>query len=149
MKKDLIKNNDLCRKIIINHYCNSLYKKENFNKDKYKIIKIITNGCNDNFLIGIIIKNNIINQVCFKGNGCVISTASIDICLNEIINKSVKIAIKIIKNYLDFILKKSFDFDLLNDFIVFLNVNKQPSRINCALIGPKGIYNFLINILNL
>ena len=78
---------NLKREIIMEHYTNPMNKEE-FSNDKY--VKINTNNasCIDNLDIYLNVNNNIIEDITFDGEACVISISSTNILANLLIGKT-------------------------------------------------------------
>ena len=76
------------REIIMEHYQNPL------NKDKiigegYEKVNSANSSCIDNIDIYILIKDNIIKDICFTGEACAISISSTSIMIKNLIGKTV------------------------------------------------------------
>lgn len=123
------------RRIIIGHYKNPVHKRIPNNLEEYEKTHVHALRCNDDFDIYIKILNEKVIDACFYGDGCTISTASIDLLCEQIINKSRNDAIYIINEYLKMFKNEEFDEKVINEAIIFYNVNRQPGRVECATIG--------------
>lgn len=134
--------NDLKRTIILDNYQNPS-NKEIPQEDTY--IKINTNNesCIDNLDIYIKLKENIIEDIKFEGEACVISISSTSIMTKLLIGKNIKEALNIIENYKNMIEEKPYDIDILKEAIVYDSISKQPSRIKCATLSVNGIEKVL------
>ena len=128
----------ILREIIMDHYSNPRNKKE-INDPSFITIHMDSASCIDDIYIHVKIINNIIKELYWHGEGCAISTASSSIMTELIVNKSVKEAKEIIRNFYNMLESKEFDHDLLDEAICFINVNRQPSRITCANISYRGL----------
>lgn len=131
--------NEMMREIIMDHYKNPRYKKTPENKELYQSIHMDSTSCIDDILVYVLLENNIIKDVCFDGIGCAISTASTDIMCDLVINKTKEEANYILAQYLNMINEKSFDEEVLDEALVFINTSKQAARIKCATIGWNGL----------
>lgn len=138
----LSNNKDLLRQIIITHYDNPIHKIDNKIDDKkYVSFHNKSSSCIDDFEVFIKIENNQIIDAKFFGIGCAISTASIDILCDLIINREIDVANNIFDQYHAMINDENYDEELLEELIAFKDINKQPNRIKCALIGVKSLEN--------
>jgi nitrogen fixation NifU-like protein len=108
---------------------------------KKKLSTIST--CADKFIIFVKIEDNKIEDILFTGEGCAISTASLNLMAAYLINKTKEEAIKYIENYRDFLMGINSDKNNLKDLIVFENINVHLNRVNCGLIGPNNILKIL------
>ena len=132
---------DLKRSIILDNYQNPNNKHTSDNS----YIKINTRNvsCIDNLDIYLKIKNNIIEDISFEGEACVISISSTNILINLLIGKTKEEGIYLIDNYLKMINEEEYDKDILKELEVFDDTSKQPSRIKCATLSANGIKNYL------
>lgn len=132
---------DLKRSIILDNYQNP--NKKMVSNEDYIKINTRNVSCIDNLDIYLKINNNIIDDITFEGEACVISISSTNILINLIIGKTKEEGIYIIDNYLKMINEEVFDKDVLRELMVFDDTSKQPSRIKCATLSASGIKNFL------
>ena len=144
MEGNTIMDRELKRSIILDNYQNANKK---YISDGEEFTKINTRNvsCIDNLDIYIDMDGNIIKDISFEGEACVISISSTNILINLLIGKSKKEALYIINNYLKMINEEEYDKDVLKDLLVFDDTSKQPSRIKCATLTANGIKNFLEN----
>ena len=141
MEGNIIMDKDLKRSIILDNYQNPNNKHTSDNS----YIKINTRNvsCIDNLDIYLKIKNNIIEDISFEGEACVISISSTNILINLLIGKTKDEGIYLIDNYLKMINEEEYDKDILKELEVFDDTSKQPSRIKCATLSANGIKNYL------
>ena len=135
---------DLKRSIILDNYQNA-NKKYISNGDNYNKINTRNVSCIDNLDIYIDMENNIIKDISFEGEACVISISSTNILINLLIGKSKDDALYIINNYLKMINEEEYDKEVLKELLVFDDTSKQPSRIKCATLTANGIKKYLEN----
>ena len=139
---------DLKRSIILENYQNSNNRKRHDNDNNYQKINSRNISCIDNIDLYIKINNNIIEDITFEGEACVISISSTSIMINLLIGKTINEAINIIKNFDNMIEEKEYNKDLLEEACCFDDISKQPSRKKCATLSWYGLYNELIKIKN-
>lgn len=139
---------DLKRSIILDNYQNPSNRKRQDNNNDYIKLNSRNVSCIDNIDLYIKLNNNIIEDITFEGEACVISISSTSIMTNLLIGKSIDEAINIIKNFDNMIEEKEYNKDLLEEAIVYDDVSKQPSRKKCATLSWHGLYDKLINIKN-
>ena len=135
---------DLKRSIILDNYQNA-NKKYISNGDNYTKINTRNVSCIDNLDMYIDMEDNVIKDISFEGEACVISISSTNILINMIIGKTKEEALYIIDNYLKMIDEKEYDKEVLKELLVFDDTSKQPSRIKCATLTANGIKKFLEN----
>ena len=89
------------------------------------------------------IEDNIIKDISFEGEACVISISSTNILANMLVGKSKEEGIYLIDNYLKMINEEEYDKDVLKELLVFDDTSRQPSRIKCATLSANGIKDYL------
>ena len=141
MEGNIVMDRDLKRSIILDNYQNP--NKKMVSNEDYIKINTRNVSCIDNLDIFLKININIIDDITFEGEACVISISSTNILINLIIGKTKEEGIYIIDNYLKMINEEVFDKDVLRELMVFDDTSKQPSRIKCATLSASGIKNFL------
>ena len=135
---------DLKRNIILDNYQNANKKYISYGNN-YDKINTRNVSCIDNLDLYIDLEDNIIKDISFDGEACVISISSTNILINLLIDKSKEDALYIIDNYLKMINEEEYDKDILKELLVFDDTSKQPSRIKCATLTANGIKKFLEN----
>ena len=132
---------DIKRSIILDNY----QSPNNKRVSGTDYIKINTRNvsCIDNLDIYLKIENDIIKDVSFEGEACVISISSTNILSNLLIGKTKEEGIYLIDNYLKMINEEEYDKEVLKELLVFDDTSKQPSRIKCATLSANGIKKFL------
>ncbi len=129
---------NILRQIIMDHYeypRNRMLKDE----DGYEKVHMASESCVDDITVQVKIKDNLIEDVCFDGTACTITTASTSIMSELVKGKTIEEAKEIIDNYMAMIEEKSYDEEILEEAIAFKNVSKQANRIKCATIGWNAL----------
>lgn len=132
-------NQKIMREIIVDHYDNPRNKSNKSNDESYNSCNLKSPSCIDNITAFVKVENGIIKDIKFDGIACAISTSSTDIMIDNLINKSIEDAKKIIRNYLAMINGQKYDESLLGELFVFQNVHKQLNRVKCAKVGIQAI----------
>lgn len=132
---------DIKRSIILDNYQNPNNKR--VSGTDYIKINTRNVSCIDNLDIYLKIENDIIKDVSFEGEACVISISSTNILSNLLIGKTKEEGIYLIDNYLKMINEEEYDKEVLKELLVFDDTSKQPSRIKCATLSANGIKNYL------
>jgi len=132
---------DIKRSIILDNYQNPNNKR--VSGTDYIKINTRNVSCIDNLDIYLKIENDIIKDVSFEGEACVISISSTNILSNLLIGKTKEEGIYLIDNYLKMINEEEYDKEVLKELLVFGDTSKQPSRIKCATLSANGIKKFL------
>ena len=84
-------------------------------------------SCGDEFTLQLIVKDNVISDIKFKGSGCAISTASCSLLFEEIKGKTVNEALALSKD----------------DILKMLGVPISDGRLKCALFSIELIHEAL------
>ncbi len=111
--------------------------------DSYKKVHMDSESCIDDIYVQIKLVDNVIEDLCFDGEACTISTASASIMTKLLKGKTVDEALEVIKNYNNMIFEKEYDADVLEEANVFQNIYMQPNRIKCALLPWEGVVALL------
>ena len=135
---------ELKREIIMEHYQNPINRKI-INDESYEKVNTANESCIDNIDMYILIKDNIIKDICFDGEACAISISSTSIMIKNLIGKSVKEAKEYINNFINMVNEKNYDKDMLNEAFVYEDIYKQSSRKTCATLPYRGILKVLEN----
>ena len=134
--------NDMKRSIILDNYQNPRNRGIPSEGD---YIKINSNNesCIDNIDIYVKIKDDIIEDVKFEGEACVIAISSTSILTEMIKGKTLEDARKILDNYFNMIEEKEYDSSLLGEANVYNDIYKQPSRKTCSTLFARGILKII------
>lgn len=141
MEGNIVMDRELKRSIILDNYQNPDRKK--VSGEDYIKINTRNVSCIDNLDIYLRVKDNIIEDITFEGEACVISISSTNILINLLVGKTKEEGINIIDNYLKMINEEDYDKEVLKELLVFDDTSKQPSRIKCATLSANGIKKFL------
>ncbi len=141
MEGNIVMDKDIKRSIILDNYQNPNNKR--ISGTDYIKINTRNVSCIDNLDIYLKIENDIIKDVSFEGEACVISISSTNILTNLLIGKTKEEGIYLIDNYLKMINEEEYDKEVLKELLVFDDTSKQPSRIKCATLSANGIKKFL------
>ena len=133
---------ELKREIIMEHYQNPINRKI-INDESYEKVNTANESCIDNIDMYILIKDNIIKDICFDGEACAISISSTSIMIKNLIGKSVSEAKEYINNFINMVNEKNYDKDILNEAYVYEDIYKQSSRKTCATLPYRGILKVL------
>lgn len=135
---------ELKREIIMEHYQNPINRKI-INDESYEKVNTANESCIDNIDMYILIKDNIIKDICFDGEACAISISSTSIMIKNLIGKSVSEAKDYINNFINMVNEKMYDKDMLKEAFVYEDIYKQSSRKTCATLPYRGILKVLEN----
>lgn len=94
--------------------------------------------CGDVIELQVEVKEGIIKNIAFNGNGCSISTASASMMTDAVMGKSVEEAQQLITDFSQLVQGKDVKaIDQLGDAAMLSGVAKFPARIKCATLGWK------------
>ena len=141
MEGNTIMDRDLKRSIILDNY--QAPNNKHTSDDSYFKINTRNVSCIDNLDIYLKIEDNIIKDISFEGEACVISISSTNILTNLLIGKTKEEGIYLIDNYLKMINEEEYDKEVLKELLVFDDTSNQPSRIKCATLSANGIKDYL------
>ena len=133
---------ELKREIIMEHYQNPINRKI-INDESYEKVNTANESCIDNIDMYILIKDNIIKDICFDGEACAISISSTSIMIKNLIGKSVSEAKDYINNFINMVNEKNYDKDILNEAYVYEDIYKRSTRKTCATLPYRGILKVL------
>lgn len=111
--------------------------------DSYITLKVDNSNCIDEITLMVKIEDNIIKDIVFDGEACMIVIASTSILIKNLIGKKISEAKIILDNYKLMVNKKACDLNLLGDLMAFEDIYKQPNRISCALLSTNGFKKLL------
>lgn len=137
---------DIKRSIILDNYQNSYHRKRYDGDDNYIKLNSRNVSCIDNIDLYVKLNGDIIEEISFDGEACVISISSTSIMSRLLEGKTIDEAIYIIKNYDNMIEEKDYDKDLLEEAVVYDDIAKQPSRKKCATLSWHGLYDKLVEL---
>ena len=132
-------NSELARAIILDNY----QSPSNRGIPSEKDFDTNNESCIDNLDIYVKLNNNVIEDIKFEGEACVISISSTSIMTKLLIGKTKEEAIDIINNYKNMIDEEDYNKDKLGEALVYSNICKQASRKKCATLSVNGILNIL------
>lgn len=135
------------RQIIMEHYQHPRNFKSEVDSSFVTYHMDHTDSCIDDIYIHVKVVGGVIKECYWNGKACAISTASTSILTELVTNKTLEQFEYLLKQFNLMMDSKDFDEEALEDAICFINTPLQPSRINCATIGWRGLENALKNIL--
>lgn len=106
-------------------------------KDANLVLEGINPSCGDDILLKLKVKDGIIVDGAFTGDGCAISTASVDMMLDLIIGKPVEEARRLSEIFLRMIKGEITEEEKeeLEESASLENIAHMPARVKCAVLG--------------
>ena len=107
-------------------------------EDKTISLEGVNPSCGDDIVLELRMKDNIIEDAGFVGDGCAISQASASIMVDLVKGKSVKEAKKLMKLFFGMIKGEITDesqIEELEDAAALQGVSHMPARVKCAVLA--------------
>ena len=133
----------MMREIIMDHYSAPRHKVSP-DGEGYASIHSSSVNCIDD--IDVFLKfdgQGKVEDACWNGTACAISTASSDILCDLLVGKTADEADYLIDQYRKMIHEEPYDSSVLEEALAFINTGKQAARIHCATIGWDAIEELL------
>ncbi|MCR5740519.1 MAG: SUF system NifU family Fe-S cluster assembly protein [Lachnospiraceae bacterium] len=94
-------------------------------------------SCGDEITVQLKVKDGIISDASFIGDGCAISQASADIMIDMIIGKNVTEARHLAENFIRMIKGEASpeEIDELGEAGALSDISHMPARVKCAVLG--------------
>lgn len=94
-------------------------------------------SCGDEITVQLKIKDGIISDASFIGDGCAISQASADIMIDMIMGKNVTEARHLAENFIKMIKGEATpdEIDELGEAGALSDISHMPARVKCAVLG--------------
>ena len=127
------------RSIILDNYQDARNKGIPIDADGYIKINSNNDSCIDNIDIYVKLDGDIISDVKFEGEACVIAISSSSILSELFIGKKISEVNNILKNYYSMIEESEYDRELLGEACVYDDIYKQPSRKTCVTLFARGM----------
>ena len=101
------------------------------------VLEGVNPNCGDDIWLKLKVKDGIIEDGAFTGDGCAISQASADIMLGMIIGKTTEEALKMGKLFLKIIKVDATEeeIDSLEEASALKDIAHMPARVKCAVLG--------------
>lgn len=101
------------------------------------VLEGVNPNCGDDIWLKLKVKDGIIEDGAFTGDGCAISQASADIMLGMIIGKTTEEALKMGKLFLKMIKGDATEeeIDSLEEASSLKDIAHMPARVKCAVLG--------------
>ncbi|MES2214738.1 MAG: SUF system NifU family Fe-S cluster assembly protein [Pseudomonadota bacterium] len=94
--------------------------------------------CGDRYIVYLKIKDDIIEDISFEGEGCAISKASASIMTSELLGKNIEESLKVFQSVHNMLTDESMpgaELDDLGKIAVLSGVRMFPMRVKCASLA--------------
>ncbi|MDO4269229.1 MAG: SUF system NifU family Fe-S cluster assembly protein [Eubacteriales bacterium] len=121
--------------ILTDHNLNPAHKHDL--PDANLVLRGVNPSCGDDITLKLKVKDGVIEDGAFVGDGCAISQASADIMLDMIIGKREDEAKALAGKFLDMIKGRAEKEDLeeLEEASALQDISHMPARVKCAVLG--------------
>ena len=124
------------QEIILDHYRNPHHKglREPFDAEVHHV----NPTCGDEVTVRVAVRDGVVKDVSYDGQGCSISQASTSVMTDLVIGQTVDEALAKSDAFLELMQSRGAlepDEDVLEDGIAFAGVSRYPARVKCALLG--------------
>ena len=109
------------------------------NEEGYIKINSNNDSCIDNIDIYVKLNDDLIEDIKFEGEACVIAISSTSILSDLLIGKKISEVENILENYYNMIEEQGYDKELLGEACVYDDIYKQPSRKTCVTLFARGM----------
>lgn len=131
------------RSVILDNYQNPYHRERHDDEGDYCKINSRNVSCIDNIDVYIKMNGDVIEDISFEGEACVVSISSTSVMARILVGKTIDEAMKIIENYDNMIEEREYDADKLEEALAYDDVSRQPSRKKCATLTWHGLYKKL------
>ena len=127
--------NTFYNEILTDHNMNPIHKKKIENPTL--TLEGVNPSCGDDIILDLEVKDGVVVDGGFEGDGCAISQASCDIMLDLCIGKPVDEAKRLAEIFIRMITGKITDEEKeeLEEAAILENVSHMPARTKCAVLG--------------
>ena len=132
-------NADIKRSIILDNYQDARNRGIPSKSDDYIKINSNSDSCIDNIDIYVKLNNDLIEDIKFEGEACVIAISSTSILSDLLVGKNISEVENILKNYYNMIEENDYDRELLGEACVYDDIYKQPARKPCVTLFARGM----------
>lgn len=134
---------EMKRSVILDNYQNPYHRVRHDGEDDYCKINSRNVSCIDNIDVYIKMNGELIEDISFEGEACVVSISSTSVMARMMVGKTIYEALSIIENYDNMIEEREYDALKLEEALAYDDVSKQPSRKKCATLTWHGLYKKL------
>ena len=141
MKMDL---KSLYREIVNDHNLHPAHKYDMETPDI--VLRGVNPTCGDDITLMLKIRDDVITEGSFTGGGCAISTASVDMMLDNVIGLKTDQARDLIRRFFGMIdgdITDDRELEALNDVACLKDISHMPARVKCALLGWSTLKEIL------
>ena len=135
-----MKLDSMYQEVILDHYRNPQRKglREPSPGGEVAEVHHVNPTCGDEVTVRVHVRDGIVEDVSYEGQGCSISQASTSVMTDLVVGQQVDEAMRRSEAFLELMQGKGKvvpDEELLEDGVAFAGVARYPARVKCALLG--------------
>ena len=98
-------------------------------------------NCGDDIWLNLVMKDGVIQDASFNGDGCAISQASADIMIGMVLGKTKEEALHLADLFLKMIKGTATDAEVeeLEEASALQDISHTPARVKCAVLGWRTL----------
>ncbi|MCR4934113.1 MAG: SUF system NifU family Fe-S cluster assembly protein [Lachnospiraceae bacterium] len=130
-----MENRNFYNEILTEHNISPLHKHEIENPDI--VLEGVNPSCGDDIFLKLKVKDGVIEDGGFVGDGCAISQASADIMLDQIIGMKAEDALKMGEIFMKMIKGEATEEEIesLDEASALRDIAHMPARVKCAVLA--------------
>lgn len=128
---------DLYRRVIMDHYKNP--RNRGAFADDAVTVNLNNPTCGDRISLQLKVKDGIVEDAKYTGDGCSISMSSASMMTEAIKGKSMEEALNLAERFSSLMQGEEQEFDEYEDIEALSGVNKFPARIKCATLAWNAL----------
>ena len=130
---------DLYQEVILDH------NQSPRNSGELETYTVKRNGdnplCGDNIILYLVIEDDIVKDIKFKGEGCAITMSSTSMMTERVIGKKIEEVEELFEQFHSMLTEEDADYGNLEKLKVFEGVKKFPARVKCATLPWHTMHN--------
>ena len=125
----------LYREIVNEHNLHPEHKRNLENPTM--VLEGVNPSCGDDINLQLEIRDGVITDAAFNGNGCAISQASADMMIDLIMGKPMEEAMRLQKSFMGMIQGTASEEEIeeLEEAAALQDISHMPARVKCAVLG--------------
>lgn len=138
-----MENNSFYREVVNDHNLRPAHKRPL--PDANLELRGVNPSCGDDITLYLRVKDGVIEDGAYTGDGCAISQASADMMLDLIIGRTEEEAKRLSEIFLRMIKGKvtAEEMDELEEAGALIDISHMPARVKCAVLGWHTMENLL------
>lgn len=97
--------------------------------------------CGDNIILYLVIEDDVVTDIKFKGEGCAITMASTSMMTERVIGKKIEEVEELFERFHSMLTEDDAEYEDLEKLKVFEGVKEFPARVKCATLPWHTMHN--------